>query len=189
MQANNISCGVIITTDPYSDIIDPDDKNTSLLFSDAATATVLSAHNYNWKIKQGVFGTDGSLHSALYRKKDEKLMMNGRAVFEATMKILPQEIDRTLIKNNILRDQIDKFVVHQASRYMVEFLSNRMGLGSKMPFKSSEFGNTVASSIPLVFNDVVGKDDNLALTCGFGVGFSWGINILERSHESSSEYL
>ena len=37
MEANELKNGLLFTADPYSKIIDPMDKNTVLLFGDAAT--------------------------------------------------------------------------------------------------------------------------------------------------------
>ena len=36
MQAQGLRCGLLVTADPYSKIINPHDRNTSLLFGDAA---------------------------------------------------------------------------------------------------------------------------------------------------------
>src|SRR3546814_2884839 len=42
MAVNGFERGVLITADPYSKIVDKNDKNTRLLFGDAATATLIS---------------------------------------------------------------------------------------------------------------------------------------------------
>ena len=39
MEATGLKNGLLITADPYSKIVDPDDRNTTMLFGDAATAT------------------------------------------------------------------------------------------------------------------------------------------------------
>src|ERR1035438_6305021 len=41
MRDNGMSSGLLFTADPYSKIIDPQDKSTVLLFGDAATASLL----------------------------------------------------------------------------------------------------------------------------------------------------
>jgi len=41
MRDNGMKTGVLVTADPYSKIIDRDDRNTVLLFGDAATATLV----------------------------------------------------------------------------------------------------------------------------------------------------
>ena len=42
LDANGLNHGVLVTSDPYSSIIDPSDPNTSLLFGDASTASLIS---------------------------------------------------------------------------------------------------------------------------------------------------
>ena len=39
MEAAGLKNGLLITADPYSKIVDPEDRNTTMLFGDAATAT------------------------------------------------------------------------------------------------------------------------------------------------------
>ena len=42
MESNSLKNGLLFTCDPYSKIIDINDKNTSMLFGDAATVTMMN---------------------------------------------------------------------------------------------------------------------------------------------------
>ncbi|MFP3958611.1 MAG: hypothetical protein ACLFUX_00435, partial [Spirochaetaceae bacterium] len=42
MKQNRMTKGVLLTSDPYSKMVDPEDRNTTLLFGDAATASLIS---------------------------------------------------------------------------------------------------------------------------------------------------
>ena len=42
MQMTGLTRGLLVTADPYSKIIDPEDRNTVLLFGDGAAATLIS---------------------------------------------------------------------------------------------------------------------------------------------------
>lgn len=182
MESMNISDALLITCDPYSQIINEDDKNTSLLFSDGSSVTWLSSlPDCEWHIGKGIYGTDGSRYQAIYRQKQSKLQMNGRALFEAVIKTIPNVIKDTINKNGFNLKKIDKYVIHQGSRYLVDYLAQEMDLGSKMPFSANLIGNTVSSSIPSVFNKIVHHSDEIICVCGFGIGFSWGCNILTRN--------
>lgn len=77
-------------------------------------------------------------------------------------------------------EDIDKFVMHQASKYVIDFLGTRMDVVPRMPFVAATIGNLVSSSLPFAFQQVVEDTDNTVVIAGFGVGFSWGINVLER---------
>ena len=83
----------------------------------------------------------------------------------------------------IEENQIDKFLFHQGSKYMIEALVKRMELApDKVIFGASQYGNTVSSSIPILLNDVINdKDDskNIVIS-GFGVGLSWSSTILKK---------
>jgi 3-oxoacyl-[acyl-carrier-protein] synthase-3 len=41
MESNDPSYGILVTADPHSKIINSEDRNTSLLFGDTASANVL----------------------------------------------------------------------------------------------------------------------------------------------------
>jgi 3-oxoacyl-[acyl-carrier-protein] synthase-3 len=181
MLVNGFKKGVFITADPYSKIIDGKDKNTSLLFGDAATATLLtSVENKSWHIGQFDFGSNGKHHSAICVSNKRILFMNGREVFNFAAKIIPEHILQTLQKNNLSIEEIDQFIVHQGSKYIVTTIQQKLGIAEeKIPFLANNYGNTVSSSIPMILKDVENRNKKI-LICGFGVGLSWASCILER---------
>ena len=87
-----------------------------------------------------------------------------------------------LVKADIQKEDIDCYLFHQGSRYIVETLAKRLGLDhSKVRFGIEQIGNTVSSSIPLLLeNELKIKLSNKILLCGFGVGLSWASCICER---------
>jgi 3-oxoacyl-[acyl-carrier-protein] synthase-3 len=166
MEANDIEEGLLVTVDPYSRIIDVNDRDTSLLFGDAASATILTRRSPRWRLGRSVFGTDGSQASALMKLPDARLKMNGRAVL-----------------NRLEWGQIDKVVLHQGSRFIVDTIGRRLGYPEKTPFLAGDYGNTVSSSIPLLFAEGHFVDDRCLLAAGFGVGLSWAATALFRNEE------
>ncbi|MDP2761877.1 MAG: hypothetical protein Q8O64_16050, partial [Sideroxyarcus sp.] len=87
LVANGLDRGVLITCDPYSKVIDPADKNTVLLFGDAATATLIGP-NPVLECAPFVFGTQGDLTGAL-TCRNGILQMNGREVFNFAATTVP----------------------------------------------------------------------------------------------------
>ena len=88
MKYNGLETGLLFTADPYSKILDPNDKNTSLLFGDAASVTLISP-DYKWSVGKFCFGTDGNEWSALCIDEDVgKLYMDGRRVFSFSAKVV-----------------------------------------------------------------------------------------------------
>ena len=180
MEMNKYKNGILFTSDPYSKVIDPNDKNVALLFGDAATATLLG-NNAKWTSGKYLFGTRGSEHKAIrVRKNDRKLEMNGRGVFSFSIRTVPENIKSMLRMNNILLDNIDCFVLHQGSRYIVNTIADNLGVNrSKVLFSAEQYGNTVSSSIPLILSNL-DPHINKVVIAGFGVGLSWGSTVITR---------
>jgi len=180
MKNFEIKKGLLFTSDPYSEIIDEEDKNTSLLFGDAATVTLLS-DNPKWIVRDVIFETNGKEFDALI-VKNGKLFMNGRAVFNYVLTSVPRQVEILLEKNSLSKDDIDVFIFHPGSKYMLDMLRLRLKLPlEKVPIDFFEYGNTVSSSIPIVLEKYLSrKKVNRILISGFGVGLSSASAILER---------
>ena len=180
MLANGMKTGILVTSDPYSKIVDINDKNTALLFGDASTATLIS-ENPIYKINKSVFSTDGSQLNSL-EKLDGVLRMNGRDVFTFAAQSVPIQINKLLLRSSIDIGEIDLFIFHQGSKFIVETIANRMKLDkSKVPINIKNIGNTVSSSIPLILQNVLDDVHNeKIILSGFGVGLSWASMIIEK---------
>ena len=180
MRANGLRCGLLFTADPYSRIIDPEDWDTELLFGDAATVTWLGPDPV-YRCRPAMFATDGSLgHSIAASRPGGKLTMLGSNVFKFSMTVVPEQIDRYLRRESLSRDDIDVFLFHQGSRFIVENLAKKMGLPpAKVPFEAAQIGNTVSSSLPLMLQSRLQTRPARILMSGFGVGLSWATMVLE----------
>jgi 3-oxoacyl-[acyl-carrier-protein] synthase-3 len=85
-----------------------------------------------------------------------------------------------LIKNNIEQEEIDLFLFHQGSKYIIDTIKKRLQLPEeKVPFLAGQYGNTVSSSIPIMLSNYMeNREIENVLICGFGVGLSWASTIL-----------
>jgi 3-oxoacyl-[acyl-carrier-protein] synthase-3 len=178
MEANKMRKGILFTADPYSKIIDPKDKNTALLFGDAASATYLTDEPV-YKIGDFTFGTIGKESSNL-TCTNNVLSMNGRGIFNFAARYVPADIKVLLEKSNLKIEEIDKFIFHQGSKYIVDTLIKRTGVDSnKVIFDITDYGNTVSSSIPIILEKILHHSSNKYIfISGFGVGLSWSSSIL-----------
>lgn len=180
MLQNQMEKGILITADPYSKVINSEDKNTSVLFGDGASATLVST---NPKLISGAytFGTRGKDHQGLICQ-DNLLSMSGHAIFNFAAKTVPADIKTALSKNNLDLEDIDCFVFHQGSKYIVDTLRKRLKINpEKVPFVINEYGNTVSSSIPIILADIMDEEGmNKLLISGFGVGLSWASTVLKK---------
>lgn len=186
MDAQGLKRGLLFTADPYSKIIDPEDKNTSLLFGDAATVTLLGEQPL-FKIRKTVFGTRGNEGEAL-QCVDGNLKMNGRSVFNFSMTAVPPQIRKLVEESELGLDEIDLFVLHQGSKYIIDMMTKRLEVdAAKVPSNLLHTGNTVSSSIPLILEQYLDTSEKNILISGFGVGLSWASALLCRSHAINGE--
>ncbi len=182
MEGSGLQRGLLFTADPYSKIVNPADKNTVLLFGDAATVTLLeSGAQARWKPKRFLFSTRGRDGAAL-NNDSGILEMNGRAVFNFSATAVPVQVRELLGAEGIGPDAVDAFLFHQGSRYIVDTLVKRLEIPpEKVPSNLAAQGNTISSSIPLLFEEYMDKPDiNRVLMSGFGVGLSWASCLAER---------
>jgi 3-oxoacyl-[acyl-carrier-protein] synthase-3 len=198
MEVHRIPNALLVTSDPYSKIIARKDRVTRPLFGDAAAATLLS-EGAQCRIMESTFGSDGSGAKHLMvsgggtrhphsdgpgpaQEPSPHLFMDGREIFNFMMRRVPEDVSLCLQKNGLNLVDIDYFVFHQASKYMLDSLVKRMGLDpAKVVYHLKDVGNTVSSSIPIALSPFFGEKKlarKKALLCGFGVGLSWASTVL-----------
>ncbi len=180
MSSANLNHGLLFTADPYSKVIDQDDKNTSLLFGDASSVTYIN-RNPVFTSGKFTFGTRGKGFEYLICR-DKKLTMNGREIFNFAAGTIPKDIKELLKLNHVTLNDIDRFLLHPGSKYIIDFLIKRMQLPKeKTPYVIEEYGNTVSSSIPIMLKKYL-SDKNIkrVVLSGFGVGLSWASGLLTR---------
>ena len=193
--ANNV---LLLTGETYSKYLHPKDKGNRTIFGDAGSATLISTEGFA-EIGNFSLGTDGKGAENLIVKTgglrckspmndltfDEKanptssdyLYMNGSEIFNFTIEAVPELVKNTLLKNRLTNDEIEGFVLHQANKFMLNFLRKKLKIKEeKFHYYMSEVGNTVSSTVPIVLYEKL-KDKGLhgnILLGGFGVGYSWG---------------
>ena len=94
------------------------------------------------------------------------------------MSAIPGVIDQILKRAELELEQIDMFLMHQATLKMLSMLQQRIGVASeKMPIRLEDIGNTVSSTIPILIHGLRNsgdlKPDMKTIMLGFGVGWSW----------------
>ena len=180
MEQQGFKRGLLITSDPYSDIVDEDDKNTALIFGDGASVTLLGP-NPVFDICAFDFGTSGCGSSALHTSKN-RLRMNGREIFNFTQREVVPGLKKFLHDQAINSDDVDLFALHQGSKYVVNHIAREMGVTSaSAPFLAAKYGNLVSSSIPVILEKEFSETKTKTIVlCGFGVGLSWGVALIRR---------
>lgn len=179
MEKLQLEHALLFTCDPYSEIVDRHDKNTALLFGDAASVSYLTTSGSGYRLLDADFGTAPNSYPCL--QCEDVLRMDGREVFTHAVREAPQSIQTLLKRNALTLADIDLFLLHQGSKTVVDYIKQILDLGSeKAPFAMQTYGNTISSSIPLLFQQPVRQQEHRkVILSGFGVGFSWGSCLLE----------
>lgn len=188
---------LLLTCETYSKYIHPQDKGNRSIFGDGASATLVSTEGLA-KIGNFVLGTDGKgadnlivrnggARPAVAVAEDipnpDYLYMNGSAIFNFTLEAVPPLIAATLEKNSLQMDGIDKFVFHQANKFMLDTIRKVAGISKDKFYVNLEnVGNTVSSTIPIALKQCLQNgelpENGNVLIAGFGVGYSWGACVL-----------
>lgn len=189
---------LLLTAETYNKYLHPRDKGNKTIFGDGASATLVSTEGFA-EIGEFVYGTDGSgapgliVETGAARHKEklndvqfdeggnphssDNLYMDGKAIFDFTVKAVPPMINDVIAKNGLTKDDVDLYVFHQANKYMINFLRKLIAIEKEKFYVYLEnVGNTVSSTIPIALCDAQkeGRLHGNILLAGFGVGFSWG---------------
>jgi len=184
---------LVFTGDPYTKVLDPTDKSTVPLFSDAASVTWLQA-DAPLQIGKGTFGNDGASFETLIIKgsgtakmpgdAEQPLHMDGRNIFAMLKTEVPPNIRACAALNGVAIEDVDLFLFHQASAWLLGVLKQDMKLpDEKVPSNLKRVGNTVSSSIPLLLDELLQAPRPLPRTLllsGFGVGLSWASVVVKN---------
>lgn len=182
MEANAMRRGLLFTSDPNSRMLDELDPRSALLFGDAATVTLLSERPV-WTIGRCDFGTAGARGHAMEVRMD----LGGRLQFEEAMmrdfalERVPRSVARTLGLNGLHIADVDRVVLHQAGKGLLEDLGGKIGGRDKTVFHAAGYGDTGSSSIPIVLEQNLAPTDRRILISGFGTGLSWATSVLTRA--------
>ena len=180
-QANS---GLIICADTYTKYISKNNTACRPIFSDAGAAILLSKSSIN-TIGPFELGTDGSGADALELPMNtNEIVMNGAKVLTFAMNVVPDNVNLLLKKIKINKNKIDKFIFHQASKYILDNINRILSIKKEKTFENySKVGNTISASIPIALKDANSKNElkknNLVIIAGYGVGLSWGSALIK----------
>ncbi|MDI6802344.1 MAG: beta-ketoacyl-ACP synthase III [Bacteroidota bacterium] len=200
IETGNYKKVIVVGSDKMSSITDYTDRNSCILFGDAAAAVLLEpSDNENIGILDHIFYSDGTGEDALHMKGggslnppthetvDKKwhyIYQDGKAVFKVAVMGMADVSEEILKRNNLTGDDIDYFVPHQANLRIIDAAANRMGIDySKVMINIDKYGNTTAATIPLCLSEwwLAGKlkRGNTVVLASFGAGYTWGSILLK----------
>lgn len=186
---------LVIGAELLSRLVDWSDRNTCVLFGDAAGAMVigpasdperglLSTHLHSDGNAAGMLSIPGggSLHpqsEEVLANNMHKIAMNGREIYKFAVRVLPPAILEALDANGLQVSDIDHIVSHQANARIVESVLDRLGVPlEKCWLNLDRYGNTSSASLPISLDEAnragrLKKGDLIAMMA-IGAGMAWG---------------
>jgi 3-oxoacyl-[acyl-carrier-protein] synthase-3 len=198
----------VIGADKMSSIMDYTDRNSCILFGDAAGAVILEP-----TAEEGVGIIDhrlysdgsganhlnmlggGSLNPPSHETVDKKmhfLFQDGKAVFKVAVLGMADVSVEIMQRNNLTGNDVDWLVPHQANLRIIDACAQRMGLDkSKVMINIGRYGNTTAGTFPLCLSEwwqqgKLKKGHNLVLA-SFGAGYTWGAILVKWGIDAPKE--
>ena len=199
IEAGRYKNVLIVASDVSSEGLNKEQKESYKLFSDGASAFIITKsedsnqgivgsliHTYS----EGAHATEirggGTLRTALKYKPEDKadytFDMKGRAILSLSARKLPEFFKEFEKKFNISINDVDIIIPHQASKALPLIMKILKIDDSKYVNRVSEFGNMVSVSIPYMLCDLLErgriKTGDKVLLCGTAAGLTCNILLL-----------
>jgi len=189
---------LVIGVETLSKLTDMTDRNTCVLFGDAAGAAVLGPTEGDAGILATHMKADGSLGYLLempgggsrrpptHESIDQRLhyiKMAGREVFKNAVRSMCESALYVLDAAGYEGGDVDLLVPHQANWRIMSAVADRLKIPHEKVFVNlDKYGNTSAASIPLALSEAIEqgriRSGNLVLNVAFGAGFTWAANLV-----------
>ncbi len=186
---------LVVGVELLTRIIDWEDRNSCVLFGDAAGAMVigpsddptrgiLSTHLHTDGAQTDILCIKGggSLHPTTeetVKQKLHKVSMNGREVYKFAVRSLTDAVNEGLAFNQLTAEQVTHVIAHQANIRIIDAVLERLSIPrTKAWLNIDRFGNTSSASLPTTLDEAnrAGKllpGDAIAMMA-IGAGMSWG---------------
>ncbi|WNG46299.1 ketoacyl-ACP synthase III [Archangium minus] len=199
IRTGQVKRALVIGAEMLSRTVNWEDRNTCVLFGDAAGAMViaptddaerglLSTHLYT----DGSFaeilcipggGTSRPPCEEMLKEKLHTLHMNGREVFKFAVRALADSTHTALKANGLSVRDVDHVISHQANIRILEAVLQRLELPvDKCWLNLHEYGNTSSASLPMTLDEAnrAGrlKQGDVVAMMAIGAGMTWGSAVM-----------
>ncbi len=192
---------LVIGSDTMSRIIDYTDRNTCVLFGDAAGAMLIepvdaqdgpeigfldflgeidgSGGDY-LKMPAGGSRIPASVESV--EKRLHYVHQEGQQVFKYAVRKMYEVCSQLLDRNGLSAKDVAMLIPHQANRRIISATVERLGLPcDRVIINIDRYGNTTAGTIPLATRDAIEtgrlKKGDLVLFAAVGAGYTAGASL------------
>ena len=177
LLAHGGRAALVIGAEQMSQLLDMADRNTCVLFGDAAGAAVFALDEdaeYAY-----VCGTRGDMTIQVGGpRRTLPMTMEGQNVFRFAVSTIPATVDELLEKTGKTLDEVDWVICHQANQRIIDASVRRLGVPAEKFYKNLDrYANTSAASIPLALAEMKEsgklKSGQRVILVGFGGGLTW----------------
>ena len=177
LLAHGGRAALVIGAEQMSQLLDMADRNTCVLFGDAAGAAVFALDEdveYAY-----VCGTRGDMAIQVGGPRRTLAMtMEGQNVFRFAVSTIPATVDELLEKTGKTLDEVDWVICHQANQRIIDASVRRLGVPAEKFYKNLDrYANTSAASIPLALAEMKESgrltSGQRVILVGFGGGLTW----------------
>jgi len=192
---------IVVTAELLSRITNPQDHHTAFLFGDGAGAAILTAGAGGHRLHQMGLSGDADQFEAIQRtgggarmpwpaaeaEGDDMehfyLQMDGPTVFKHAVVGFAEQIELTLVRENLRVDDIAWVVPHQANERILKAVSRRVGIPyDKFVVTISKYGNTSAASVSMALGwaaaEGIFADGDRIIFCSVGAGLTFAGGLL-----------
>lgn len=186
---------LVIGSDKMTSITNFKDRNTCVLFGDAAGCALLEpSEDPELGIMDAIMRIDGtgakylympgggSLNPATHETVDKGwhyIFQDGQSVFKDAVKGMA-DVSMEIMKKNCLKvEDVSYLVPHQANLRILTACAKRVGISmDKVMVNIHKYGNTTSATLPVCLSEYwaegkIKKGDNIILA-SFGAGYTWG---------------
>lgn len=194
LQSSDKKYALVIGCERLSNLLDYEDRSTSILFGDGAGACILEkteGQSYFYcmakpDITNSLYATGLKSHGLFQNSfcDSHYIKMNGQEVYRFAVTAFEDAIVEVLKQANLELDNINYIVPHQANIRIIQSVVRKMKINQeKIVLNLQEYGNTSAASIAIALSEGIAKKkmkkgDKIMLV-GFGGGLTWASTIIE----------
>lgn len=184
---------LLIGAELLTKVVNWKDRNTCVLFGDAAGAVVLEESTDNSGMLSSYWKADGNLGDLLslpaggtripataesVAQNLHYLQMKGNEVFKHAVKRMGEAAVAALKKAGLRAEDIDYLIPHQANIRIIDATGRRLKLPpEKVYINIQKYGNVSVATIPIALHELSEagklKKGSIIVMDAFGAGFTW----------------
>jgi 3-oxoacyl-[acyl-carrier-protein] synthase-3 len=185
---------LVVGVELISRLISWQERETCVLFGDAAGAVVMGPDEGRAELLDVVTGTDGSKaailtlstggtrnpfnQAAIDSGAYQHLAMDGREVFREAVRRMSSAVTDILERIGATLDDVALVIPHQANQRILDAVAKSLGAEGRVYSNIADYGNTGSATVPFALWESQEKGrirpGDLVILAAFGAGFHWG---------------